>query len=617
MIFKEVKEYLAQISDDLNIVSKLIIAAYLEFNHLHVTRNKLILSHLEGNDKQKIHEFVELLKKKSDTFDFEDLIHLFEITIPSGDIVVNGAIYTPGYIKKYIVDSVLSKIEKLDYMSIKVGDIACGSGAFLYTVADIINQNTDKSFFDIFKDNIFGLDISDYAIDRTEILLSLLAISKGEDIEEFHFNLFVGNALKFNWYKKYPSFSGFDAVVGNPPYVRTKHIDETTKLLMKKWKVAQSGNSDLYIPFFEVGVKYLCDNGILGYITVNTFKRSVNARNLRKYFEDESLDLTMLDFGNHQVFEDKLTYTSIVFIQKSKSLSLKYKKVSLDVIKQDKTIEFSKILYSSLDAHKGWILGEKDVLKNIHIIENTGTALGERVKIRNGLATLSNSVFIFKALNEDDVYYYFLENNQEYKIEKAICRDVIKPNRLKSEKQIKELTEKIIFPYSVDALKNLIVFEEEYFEKNYPEAYDYLGTHKTQLLARDKGKPKKYKWFEFGRSQSLRDYGKKLLFPYMADKPYYVYTNNIDLMFYAGYAIYSESSRELKLLKKILESNIFWYYIKNTSKPYSSNYYAFSKNYVKDFGVCELSKEEEDKLLKMTDKNKINDFLIQKYKLDI
>lgn len=542
---------------------------------------------------------------------------MFEIAIPSGEVIVNGAVYTPGYIKKYIVDSVLDKIENLDYMSIKVADIACGSGAFLYTVADIIKQNTDKSFFDIYKDNIFGLDISDYAIDRAETLLSLLAVSQGEDIDQFHFNLFVGNALKFDWLKTYSSFSGFDAVVGNPPYVRTKHIDETTKLLMQKWKVAQSGNSDLYIPFFEIGVKYLSDNGILGYITVNTFKRSVNARNLRKYFEYESLDLTMLDFGNHQVFEDKLTYTSIVFVQKRESTFLKYKKVSPDIIKQNKIIEFSEILYSSLDADKGWLLGENDVLKNIHIIENTGTALGEKVKIRNGLATLSNSVFIFKALKEDAIYYYFEENNQECKIEKSICRDVIKPNRLKTERQIKDLTEKIIFPYTVDDSKNLTVFEEEYFEKNYPEAYCYLGMHKTQLLARDKGKPKKYKWFEFGRSQSLRDYGKKLLFPYMSNKPYYVYTNNINLMFYAGYAIYSESSRELKLLKKILESNVFWYYIKNTSKPYSSNYYAFAKNYVKDFGVCELTKEEEDTLLGMADKNKINDFLIQKYKINI
>lgn len=617
MITKEIKEYLSLISDDLHMVNKLIIAAYLEFNNIQVINNKLILSHLEGNDKKKINEFVGLLKKKSDTFDFEDLIHLFEITIPSGDVVVNGAVYTPGYIKKYIVDSALAKIKKLDYMNIRVADIACGSGAFLYTVAEVIKQNTDKTFFEIFKDNIFGLDISDYAIDRAETLLTLLAITQGEDIEQFHFNLFVGNALKFDWIKKIPSFSGFDTIVGNPPYVRTKHIDAKTKLLMKRWKVAQSGNSDLYIPFFEIGVKYLRENGILGYITVNTFKRSVNARNLRNYFEKELLDLTMLDFGNHQVFGNKLTYTSIVYVQKRKSVSMKYKKISPDTIEEDKNIEFSEIPYNSLDSKKGWLLGENEILKNIHIIEKTGIPLGEKVKIRNGLATLSNSVFIFKAVREDDTYYYLSLNNQEYKVEKSICRDVIKPNRLKNEKQIKALTEKIIFPYHMDSSKNLTVFEEDHFKTNYPKAYHYLGLHKTQLLGRDKGKPKKYKWFEFGRSQSLKDYGKKLLFPYMADKPYYVYTSDINLMFYAGYAIYSESSRELKILKKILESSVFWYYIKNTSKPYSSNYYAFAKNYVKDFGVCLLSKEEEDKLLKMKDKDKINAFLVDKYEISV
>lgn len=54
MITKEIKDYLAPISDDLNIVNKLIIAAYLEFNNILVVKNKLILSHLAGNDKKRL-----------------------------------------------------------------------------------------------------------------------------------------------------------------------------------------------------------------------------------------------------------------------------------------------------------------------------------------------------------------------------------------------------------------------------------------------------------------------------------------------------------------------------------------------------------------------------------
>ncbi len=607
---KQIKEYLKNYSDDLNIVNKLIVSAYLEFNNLKVTHNKHLLSLLSGNDKNEIESFLKLVYSHSDVFNFEDVINLFEITIPSKDIVVNGAIYTPNYIREYINRSTVSKLNITD--KTKIADIACGSGAFLYTVSKFIKDTTTYSLFDIYKNNIFGLDIADYAIERTKILLTLFAITVEEDKEEFEFNLYRGNTLNFNWNKTIKTFKGFDAIVGNPPYVRTKNLDTNSKKLLTKWSVTTSGNTDLYIPFFEIGIKYLKEDGYLGYITINTFKRSVNARELRKFFSIESLDLKILDFGSHQIFDNKMTYTCLVLIQKSHSNQLSYCKVSSDDIKYSKDINFTKIHYDLLDHQKGWMLAEEHILKNIHTIENTGTPLGTKTIIKNGLATLQNSLFIFKPNKEDDNYFYMEYNDKNYKIEKQICRSVIKPNKLKTSQEIKELTEKIIFPYDVTN-KIASVMDEEYLKNTYPLAYKYLLEYKDLLLQRDKNKDKKYQWFEFGRSQSINDYGKKLLFPYMSNKPYFVYTNDEDLMFYAGYAIYGNSTRELKILEKILKSKVFWYYIQNTSKPYSSNYFALAKNYVKDFGICELTEEEEAFLLKEKSKDKIDEFLIAKY----
>jgi hypothetical protein len=160
------------------------------------------------------------------------------------------------------------------------------------------------------------------------------------------------------------------------------------------------------------------------------------------------------------------------------------------------------------------------------------------------------------------------------------------------------------------------VFEEEYFEENFPEAYKYLKENKVQLLNRDKGKKTKYKWFEFGRTQALNDSGKKLLFPYMAGQPYFVYTDQEDLLLYAGYAVYFDSERELKVLKRILESKVFWYYIKKTSKPYSGNYFALAKNYVKDFGICSLNENEKNFLLNTDSSEERNNFLLEKYRIN-
>ena len=111
--------------------------------------------------------------------------------------------------------------------------------------------------------------------------------------------------------------------------------------------------------------------------------------------------------------------------------------------------------------------------------------------------------------------------------------------------------------------------------------------------------------------------GKKLLFPYMAKQPFFVYTDQEDMLIYCGYAIFSESQKELLILKKLLESKVFDYYMQHTSKPYASGYYSYAKNYVKNFGVCELSEKEKMKVLQLESKREINAFFQNKYDLTI
>ena len=100
----------------------------------------------------------------------------------------------------------------------------------------------------------------------------------------------------------------------------------------------------------------------------------------------------------------------------------------------------------------------------------------------------------------------------------------------------------------------------------------------------------------------------------MSNQAYFVYSNQKDLLFYAGYAIFldNKSQIEIELLKIILKSKIFWYYIEHSSKPYSGNFFALAKNYVKDFGICELSREEEDFLLDSSNLER-DEFLVKKY----
>ncbi len=600
---KNINTIIKKYSDKADLMNSLVVTAFLRCHHLEAGTGFLA-------------QFVDLdpdVEALPCSISLEDVITIFELAIPGAERTTNGAVYTPSYIRNYIVRQVLhSTTRPLDICL--CADIACGCGAFLYTLAEIIHKRTQLPFATIYH-HLFGVDISEMSITRAKILLSLVALLHGEYIKDEDFNLYCGNTLTFDFMSLpvVQENDGFDIVVGNPPYVRSKHIDAATKLLLPRWQTSRTGNSDLYIPFFEIGMSVLREDGILGYITVNTFFKSVNARALRRYFHENQVSLSIIDFGEQLVFKKKLAYTCLTFLSKTQSDSLLYAKAELTDVETQNNFVYSHINYNILDDHRGWNLNHSEVLNNIRLIENAGEALGDLYVIKNGIATLANDVYIFRPTRVDDNFYYLSRKGCEYPIEKGICRDIIKPNILKTEAEIAEKEEKIITPYD----DNSNVIAEKYFISNYPQAYAYLQSCRNILDARDKGEGDYGAWYAFGRTQAIADSGKKLLFPYMSDLPHFVYMPQKDMMIYCGYAIYSESETELLFLKRVLESSVFDYYMRHTSKPYSTGYYSYAKNYVKSFGVYPFSEEQKQHLLSLTSKEEIDNYLRKIYKVAI
>jgi len=609
-------------------INRLMVSSFLVINGINETKNEFIKKYIISKDEEELEQlnkFIALIKNEK--FDIEELIKLFEFVISPVDKEVNGAVYTPEFIRSYIVKEAITKFKngkRID--DIKFGDIACGCGGFFITIAKTIRKENNKSYFEIYSENIYGLDIQSYSIERTKIILSLLAISEGEDCTNFDFNLFQGNALKFDWntVKVLNQNKGFDIIVGNPPYVGATKIDNESKQLLKNWKVSNSGKADLYIPFFEIGLENLNCNGVLGYITVNTFYKSLNGRAVRSYFSENKYDLSIIDFGGEQLFKSRSTYTCICIIGKISSLNISYIDTNSDSINSLKKKDIISIPYSSLDDFEGWYLNKKHINKLISKIEDTGEPLGLKFEIRNGFATLKNNIYVFKPASESDGFYFFGKDGKEFRVEKSICKNAIKPNTLKSESEIKDNTEKLIFPYEFidekDLFKNnkrtIKILDETYLKENFPFTYEYLETQKGILSQRDKGTRQYEKWYAYGRNQALTFQGYKLLFPYISDSPCFVYTEDRELLFYNGYAVISDSQEDLLILQKILMSKVFWFYIKHTSKPYSGNYFSLAKNYVKNFGICNLSNEERNILKEMTSENEIDSFLFKKYNIE-
>lgn len=618
-MINSISRFLKNYSKDIQAINRLLVTSYVSIRNLNIVNNNIIRELLisENNEVEHsaLNSFIGILNREYPNLSLENLIELFEFVISPSEKEVNGAVYTPESIRRFIVSNTLNQFPKEQWENLTIADISCGCGGFFTTALDVIREHIDVSCYSLIE-NLYGIDIASYSIDRTRILLSLYAIEKGEDFDYLPINLYTANSLTFDWnsIEIVQENGGFDVIIGNPPYVSASKISQESKDALCNWSVTRTGKTDLYIPFFQIALECLNDNGVLGYITVNNFYRSVNGRAFRAYVSFYGYDFKIIDFGAEQVFKGRSTYTCICIISKNIG-DVKYIKTLSSSLSQIKESDYTILPYNMLDNHDGWLLQSLDVATNIKRIESCGKPLSKVFNIKNGFATLKNEVYVLNVIKQDHDYYYTQTKKGEvFKIEKLICRDVIKPNTLKNEIELNEKIEKLIFPYILSS-QGVEIIQEDKLKNEFPMAYEYLLANRETLQKRDKGTREYDTWYAFGRTQALNISGYKLLFPYISDAPYFVISENKDLLFYNGYALVSDDLRKLQVAQKVLQSNIFWYYIKHSSKPYGGDYYALAKNYVKDFGYITLSNKEEEELLSMESEEDINNFLEVRYNI--
>ena len=579
-------------------IEKAFILSYVMQNNISYKKSSIICSFIGDADIQYryISEYIdEIVELKS----IDELIMIFEILVDSTDKKNKGVVYTPPAIREYIS----GKVIKSDRIPVLI-DPTCGCGAFLISAVRTIKNKFNVSCEDLFNKNIYGADIDSYSIEKCKVLLCLLALeTEGKIVENFP-NLLICNSLELFNSDKYRH--KFDVVMGNPPYVRARNIDGAVKKTLSGWSVV-TGNVDLYIPFYQLGMEMLRKDGMLGYISPNTYLQSVNGRGLRNYIRDVKASVEIINFKETQNFPGITSYTCVTLIKMNGNVGIDYS------INKDGCLEECQYTHydiSSYADNQPWRFGNPHVDKLIYQIEHQPQKLDD-YGIRNGLATLCNDLFFFKSENEDQSYYYRTYNEKRYKIEKGICIDVAKPNIMRSEADLIEKGEKAIFPY-----ENGTIIPECIVASQYPKTYAFLLEYKDKLGSRDKGKTKNYPaWYAYGRTQGMNNIGLKVLVPYMADRGVAIISENENLLFYCGYAIFAEDERTLLLLKCFIESDVFWFYIRMTSKPYSKGFMALAKNYIKNFGIPALSVAEEESLLTLPAKER-EEFIAELYKLN-
>jgi adenine-specific DNA-methyltransferase len=146
----------------------------------------------------------------------------------------------------------------------------------------------------------------------TEILTTKLDLDLDHErkLNPFNFELAFPKVFKKG---------GFDALVGNPPYVKEYTEREAFEnIKLGKLHKYYQGKMDLWYFFICYGIDILKENGLLGYIAPNNWVSNAGASILRNKVIKDSQIVSLIDFNDFMVFKDASIQTMIINLQKSK-----------------------------------------------------------------------------------------------------------------------------------------------------------------------------------------------------------------------------------------------------------------------------------------------------------
>ncbi|NJN62335.1 MAG: class I SAM-dependent DNA methyltransferase, partial [Coleofasciculaceae cyanobacterium RL_1_1] len=180
-----------------------------------------------------------------------------------------------------------------------------------------------------------------------------------EQIEAEKSGLIFRTALE--WRFEFPevldaegNFIGFDVIIGNPPYVRQEEI-KAFKPYLKELFSTYTGVADLFVYFYELGLRLLKPGGYLTFISSNKYFRAGYGEKLRRLLAEETTIANLIDFGDFPVFEEAIAYPSIITLRKVKPAADQVvRALSWDGSKLGDVKEFGAVLGSSgLDLRTG------------------------------------------------------------------------------------------------------------------------------------------------------------------------------------------------------------------------------------------------------------------------
>ena len=490
----------------------------------------------------------------------------------------------------------------------------------------------------ILKNNIFGVDIDPLAVEvsKFSLLLKVLENSSLEEAESFHLrtnqrilpnldenikngnslvnttyarfdrsvyqNIYLMNKLKmFDWNTEFGNRK-FDAIIGNPPYIRVQNMVHYSreeydfyKSSYSHYATAQADTLDKYYLFIEKALALLNECGMLGYIVPHKFMNIKSGTQLRELLSANSNIKKILHFGTHQVFENRSTYTCILILSKQGNNEFQIGFVQ----------DWNRFLFNhntecltypaAYVSGQPWSFLPQNIITHLKEISHNCVPLSSLVDIFVGVQTSADQIYIIRADREDEEFIYSHDKQgHEFQIEKDILRKSIYDTQLVSYEKI-EANSYIIFPYkSVNGKPVLYSLAE--MTENFPQAFAYLNCFKEKLNERNMPGRTSENWFAFGRSQSLRRFlvGEHLVWPVLSTSSNYVYDNEMVVFTGGGngpfYGIEKKNTSQESIfyIQAILNHWLMELLVKSRASTFRGDYYSHGKQFIATLPIYKI-----------------------------
>ncbi len=429
----------------------------------------------------------------------------------------------------------------------------------------------------------------------------------------------------FDWEKGFHSAmmaGGFDAVIGNPPYIRIQAMKEyapqEVEFYKKKYVAASKGNYDIYVIFVEKGLSLLRAGGRLGYILPHKFFNAQYGEPLRRLISEGRHLEQIVHFGDQQVFASATTYTCLLFLDKTGRDEFTMIKVT-DLARwreaQIKRSEAAAIAAGRVrESPEGYLETPLEIKAQVPTNRATpsewnftigaGAGLFERlsampVKLGDvadifvGLQTSADKIYI---LEEESPLMagYVRVKDQEGKIW-ALEHQIVKPFLSKITVATYEQSiarHWLIFPYHFQNGKAVLMSAAD-IARDYPNAWQYLQQNARTLKRRENGKANNAEWYGYIYRKNLTLFDSpKLIVQVISLFGRYAYDDQ-NLYFTGGgngpyYGIRwqtPENPHSLHYLQALLSSKLLDFYLYRISSPFRGGYWSYGKRFIEQLPI--------------------------------